>query len=50
MSVGNYSVSINIVKYLSARLIDAFRGLSIAWQRFLGVDGLARKRAIIAVG
>jgi hypothetical protein len=39
MGVGKYSVSIDIVKHLSARSIDAFRALSIAWHRFLGVDG-----------
>ena len=39
MGVGNYSVSIDIVKHLSTRSIDAFRALSTAWHRFLGVDG-----------
>jgi hypothetical protein len=39
MGVGNYSVPIDIVKNLSARSIDAFRALSTAWHRFLGVDG-----------
>lgn len=39
MGISNYSVSINIVKHLSTWLIDAFRALSIAWHRFLGVDG-----------
>ena len=41
MGVGNYSVSIDIVKHLSTRSIDAFRVLSTAWHRFLGVDGQA---------
>lgn len=41
MGVGNYSVPIDIVKHLSVRSIDAFRPLSIAWHRFLGVDGQA---------
>ncbi|KAH6643244.1 hypothetical protein C7974DRAFT_431476 [Boeremia exigua] len=41
MGVGNYSVPIDIVKHLSVRSIDAFRALSTAWHRFLGVDGLA---------
>jgi superfamily II DNA helicase RecQ len=41
MGVGNYSVSIDIVKHLSTRSIDAFRALSTAWHRFLGVDGQA---------
>ena len=39
MGVGHYSVSIDIVKHLSTRLIDAFRALSTAWHCFLGVDG-----------
>jgi hypothetical protein len=39
MGVGNYSVPIDIVKHLSTRSIDAFRALSTAWHRFLGVDG-----------
>jgi hypothetical protein len=39
IGVGNYSVSIDIVKHLSTRSIDAFRALSIAWYCFLGVDG-----------
>ena len=30
MGIGNYSVSINIVKHLSTRSIDAFRALSTA--------------------
>jgi len=30
IEVGNYSVSINIVKHLSTRLINAFRALSTA--------------------
>ena len=38
MGVGNYSVPIDIVKHLSTRSIDAFRALSTAWHRFLGVD------------
>ena len=42
MGVGNYSVSIDIVKHLSTRSIDAFRALSTAWHRFLGVDGQAK--------
>ncbi|KAL6169122.1 hypothetical protein ACJQWK_05480 [Exserohilum turcicum] len=41
MGVGNYSVPIDIVKHLSVRSIDAFRQLSVAWHRFLGVDGSA---------
>jgi hypothetical protein len=41
MGVGNYSVPIDIVKHLSVRSIDAFRALSTAWHRFLGVDGQA---------
>jgi superfamily II DNA helicase RecQ len=41
MGVGNYSVPIDIVKHLSVRSIDAFRALSTAWHRFLGVDGRA---------
>jgi superfamily II DNA helicase RecQ len=43
MGVGNYSVPIDIVKHLSVRSIDAFRQLSVAWHRFLGVDGSATK-------
>jgi hypothetical protein len=43
MGVGNYSVPIDIVKHLSVRSIDAFRQLSVAWQRFLGVDGSTAK-------
>lgn len=39
MGVGNYSVPIDIVKHLSARSMEAFRVLSTAWHRFLGVDG-----------
>jgi hypothetical protein len=39
MGVGNYSVPVDIVKHLSVRSIDAFRLLSVAWHRFLGVDG-----------
>ncbi|CAE7173591.1 RecQ family helicase [Pyrenophora teres f. teres] len=39
IGVGNYSVSLDIVKHLSARSIDAFRALSTAWHRVLGVDG-----------
>jgi hypothetical protein len=39
MGVGNYSIPIDIVKHLSVRSIDAFRALSTAWHRFLGVDG-----------
>jgi hypothetical protein len=39
MGAGNYSVPINIVNHLSVRSIDAFRLLSVAWHRFLGVDG-----------
>ena len=42
IGVGNYSVSIDIVKHLSTRSIDAFRALSTAWHRFLGVDGQAK--------
>ncbi|KAF2624455.1 P-loop containing nucleoside triphosphate hydrolase protein [Macroventuria anomochaeta] len=38
MGVGNYSVPIDIVKHLSARSIEAFRVLSDAWHRFLGLD------------
>lgn len=44
MGVGNYSVPIDIVKHLSVRSIDAFRPLSPAWHRFLGVDGTGRVR------
>jgi hypothetical protein len=44
MSVGNYSVLIDIVKHLSIRSIDAFRPLSTAWHRFLGVDGKGKAR------
>jgi superfamily II DNA helicase RecQ len=43
MGVGNYSVPMDIVKHLSVRSIDAFRPLSVAWHRFLGVDGSAAK-------
>jgi hypothetical protein len=43
MGVGNYSVPIDIVKHLSTRSMDAFRALSTAWHRFLGVDGQADK-------
>jgi superfamily II DNA helicase RecQ len=43
MGVGNYSVSIDIVKHLSTRSIDAFRALSTAWHRFLGVNGQAEE-------
>jgi hydroxymethylglutaryl-CoA reductase len=32
-------VLVDIIKHLSTRLIDAFRALSTAWHRFLGVDG-----------
>lgn len=39
MGVGNYSVPIDIVQHLSVRSIDAFRPLSAAWHKFLGVDG-----------
>jgi hypothetical protein len=39
VGVGNYSVPVNIVKHLSVRSIDAFWLLSVAWHRFLGVDG-----------
>jgi superfamily II DNA helicase RecQ len=39
MGVSNYSVPIDIVKHLSTRSVDAFRALSTAWHRFLGVDG-----------
>ncbi|UPX19129.1 uncharacterized protein EKO05_0009401 [Ascochyta rabiei] len=39
MGVGNYSVPIDIVKHLSVRSINAFRPLSAAWHKFLGVDG-----------
>jgi hypothetical protein len=39
MGVGNYSVPVDIVKHLSVRSIDAFRLLSAAWHRFLGIDG-----------
>jgi hypothetical protein len=45
MGVGNYSVLIDIVKHLSVRSIDAFRALSTAWHRFLGVDGQADGQA-----
>jgi superfamily II DNA helicase RecQ len=45
MGVGNYSVPIDIVKHLSVRSIDAFRALSTAWHRFLGVDGQADEPA-----
>jgi hypothetical protein len=38
MGVGNYSVLINIVKYLSVQSINAFQQLSVVWHRFLGVD------------
>jgi hypothetical protein len=38
MGIGNYSVLVDIVKHLSVRLMDAFRLLSMAWHRFLGVD------------
>ena len=41
MGVSNYSVSIDIVKHLSPRSIDAFRALSTAWHDFLGVNGQA---------
>jgi len=43
IGVSNYSVSIDIVKHLSTRSIDAFRALSTAWHRFLGVDGQTRE-------
>jgi hypothetical protein len=59
MGVGNYSVLMDIVKHLSVRSMDAFRSLSTAWHRLLGVDGIgpaegragwsgqgARKRAL----
>jgi hypothetical protein len=39
MGVSNYGVPVDIIKYLSTRSIDAFRALSTAWHRFLGVDG-----------
>jgi superfamily II DNA helicase RecQ len=39
VGVGNYSVPIDIVRHLSVRSIDAFRELSVAWHRFLGVNG-----------
>jgi hypothetical protein len=38
-------VPIDIVKHLSVRSIDAFRALSTAWHRFLGVDGQADEPA-----
>jgi hypothetical protein len=41
MGVNNYSVPIDIVKHLSTRSLNAFRALSTAWHRFLGVDGEA---------
>jgi hypothetical protein len=44
MGVGNYSVPVDIVKHLSVRSIDAFRPLSMAWHRFLGVTGLELDR------
>ncbi|KZM28551.1 ATP binding [Ascochyta rabiei] len=43
IGVGNYSVLMDIVKHLSVRSINAFRPLSAAWHRFLGVDGSAAK-------
>jgi hypothetical protein len=43
IGVSNYSVLIDIVKHLSTRSIDAFRALSTAWHRFLGVDGQTDK-------
>jgi hypothetical protein len=39
IGVGNYSVPIDIVKHLNVRSMDAFRPLSMAWHRFLGVVG-----------
>jgi superfamily II DNA helicase RecQ len=39
MGVANYGVPVDIIKHLSTRSIDAFRALSTAWHRFLGVDG-----------
>jgi hypothetical protein len=50
MGIGNYSVLVDIVKYLSVRLIDAFRPLSMAWHRFLGVDGRSEARQVAVVG
>lgn len=44
IGVGNYSVPIDIVKHLSVRSIEAFRPLSAAWHRFLGIDGMAEVR------
>ncbi|KAF1922141.1 uncharacterized protein M421DRAFT_45207, partial [Didymella exigua CBS 183.55] len=44
MGVGNYSVPIDIVQHLSVRSIDAFRPLSAAWHKFLGVDGTGEVR------
>jgi superfamily II DNA or RNA helicase len=38
IGVSNYSVLIDIVKHLSTQSINAFRALSTAWHRFLGVD------------
>jgi hypothetical protein len=43
MGVSNYSILIDIVKHLSTRSINAFRALSTAWHRFLGVDGQTDK-------
>jgi hypothetical protein len=49
MGVGNYSVPNDIVKHLSVRSIDAFRPLSMAWHRFLGVDGRSETRQVAVV-
>lgn len=39
IGVGDYSMPIDIVKHLIGRSIDAFLTLSVAWHKFLGVDG-----------
>jgi hypothetical protein len=48
MGIGNYSVPIDIVKYLSVRSIDAFRALSTAWHA-IGkcLQGDPRQRAAV---
>jgi superfamily II DNA or RNA helicase len=37
MGLGNYSVSVDIVKHLSIRSMETFRPLSELWHRFLGL-------------
>jgi hypothetical protein len=49
MGIGNYSVLMDIVKHLSVCSMDLFRPLSMAWHRFLGVDGRSKVRQVAVV-